>query len=499
MRNFKELLSMEMEEEIIHQVRTLNGKILFIGTFRECTAEAMWGEFGVINEEGGKVIGPSNIVFNINYFNELLIDNNIEYTDSDSIDDIYDTLRVCLLDKETDKNHDYIVSEILTIRAIRNEYKLYLKSKEAVANSDYTIDDDYEDGDDDITTNSILDRILIDDEDGNEVSIADLIKQSKEEEKEMETKVIETVNNENEKEVSVMNNEIKGNTAEEVALQIVAAIEEAERMAHLTLVERIEDMLTKIETIKYPFNEGYVTKDMIADLISEVIGNRPNTEKKSRDVLIEALLLIHHNLTINEAVVEDKPFVAVGDLAITNDNAPSNLVNNKLIDDTTSTTTQLDVVFDNKLAMTILKNIILQADKNSQHNFISDWMLTSVISELTIGYPLKGKDKNGNWVEFYKTFTKEQEGVIDKIRSEFLTKSKFVPKIDSGEVKGYHIPAKSLVYGRHMWLNKACVYKFKDVEYHVSLNGIKNTKTGNITKLSDDAYSTLDSKCVFFK
>lgn len=470
MRNFKELLSMEMEEEIIHQVRTLNGKIFFIGTFRECTAEAMWGEFGVINEEGGKVIGPSNIVFNINYFNELLIDNNIEYTDSDSIDDIYDTLRVCLLDKETDKNHDYIVSEILTIRAIRNEYKLYLKSKEAVANSDYTIDDDYEDGDDDITTNSILDRILIDDEDGNEVSIADLIKQSKEEEKEMKTKVIETVNNENKKEVIVMTRE-----------------------------ERIKDMVQRIEDIRLTSDEGYVTKDMMADLISEVMGNRPNPKKHKRNELADIIFNIYHNLEENKTVTENKPFVAVGDLAITNDNAPSNLVNNQLVDDTTSTTTQLDVVFDNKLAMTILRNIIIQADKNSQHNFISDWMLTSVISELTIGYPLKGKDKNGNWVEFYKTFTKEQEGVIDKIRSEFLTKSKFVPKIDSGKVKGYHIPAKSLVYGRHMWLNKACVYKFKDVEYHVSLNGIKNTKTGNITKLSDDAYSTLDSKCVFFR
>ena len=473
MRNFKELLNVAEEtmycvkEKFVSGLPDKDDRCTFIGTKENCLEQIDdcndIDEFGQYISDYMYYIEPSNIIFNINYLYDLFVDYDIN---DNSFDKACETLKNYLMDEYdeyTDNIDDFnkyktikqrngkISDDIKAIAKIKKEYEIYLESKERIAMSNKL------------------------------------------------TKMIETVNNENEKEVVVMNNEIKGNTPEEVALQIVAAIEEAERMAHLTLIERIEDMLIKIETIKYPFNEGYITKDMMADLISEVMGNRPNTEKKSRDVLIEALLLIHHNLTINEAVVEDKPFVAVGDLAITNDNAPSNLVNNKLVDDTTSTTTQLDVVFDNKLAMTILKNIILQADKNSQHNFISDWMLTSVISELTIGYPLKGKDKNGNWVEFYKTFTKEQEGVIDKIRSEFLTKSKFVPKIDSGEVKGYHIPAKSLVYGRHMWLNKACVYKFKDVEYHVSLNGIKNTKTGNITKLSDDAYSTLDSKCIFFK
>lgn len=482
MRNFKELLNVAEEtmycvkEKFVGSLPDKDDRCTFIGTKEDCLKQIDdcndIDEFGQYISDYMYYMEPSNIIFNINYLYDLFVDYDIN---DNSFDKACETLKNYLMDEYdeyTDNIDDFnkyktikqrngkISDDIKAITEIKKEYEIYLESKEMIAMSN------------------------------------------------KETKVIETVNNENKKEVSVMNNEIKENTAEEVALQIVAAIEEAERMAHLTLIERIEDMLIKIETIKYPFNEGYVTKDMMADLISEVMGNRPNPEKKSRDVLIEALLLIHHNLTINEAVVEDKPFIAVGDLAITNDNAPNNIVGKVLVDDIKITiqSIELDTKYNTELAMAILKDVILKADNNSQHNFISHWMLTSAISEILMGYPLKGKDTNGNWVEFHEYFTKEQETIIDKIRSEFLKNSKFIPKIDSGKVKGYHIPAKSLVYGRSKWLNKDCIYKYNSaeyatsVEYHVSLtNGIKNTLTGKVTTLSNDAYEILDSKCIFIK
>ena len=440
MKNFKELVS--MEEETMYCIRKTesldstydkNDECVFIGTKEEC--EPLMNEYQYEYSYGLYYYTmPSNVVFNVNYLNDLFIKNKI---DTDSFDKAYEQLKNRLMDrydeyvdyidnykqyKEAVERNQRISDEIRTIKEIKKEYELYLKSKEMIAMSN------------------------------------------------KETKVMETVNNENKKEVVVMTRE-----------------------------ERIKDMAQRIEDIRLTSDEGYVTKDMMADLISEVMGNRPNSKKHKRNELADIIFDMYHNLEENKAVTEDKPFVTVGDLAVTNDNIPSNLVNNQLVDDTTSTTTKLDVVFDDKLAMTILKSIILQADKNSQRNFISDWMLTSIISELTIGHPLKGKDKNNKWTEFYKTFSKEQKSIIAKIRYQFIQKSKFVPSMNGGKVTGYHIPAKSLVYGRHMWLNKACVYKFQDIEYHVSLNGIKNTKTGNITKLSDDAYSTLDSKCVFFK
>lgn len=444
MKNFKELLN--VSEEIMYCVKekfvcSLPDKddiCIFIGTKEDCLEQIDncndIDEFGQYISDYMYYMEPSNIIFNLNYLNDLFVNYDIN---DNSFDKACETLKNYLMDEYdeyTDNIDDFnkyktikqrngkISDDIKAITEIKKEYEIYLESKERIAMSNKL------------------------------------------------TKMIETVNNENKKEVIVMTRE-----------------------------ERIKDMAQRIEDIRLTSDEGYVTKDMMVDLISEVMGNRPNPKKHKRNELADIIFDIYHNLEENKTVTEDKPFVTVGDLAITNDNAPSNLVNNQLIDDTTSTTTLSDVVFDDKLAMTILKNIILQADKNSQHNFISDWMLTSIISELTIGYPLKGKDKNNKWQEFYKTFDKEQKSIIAKIRYQFIQKSKFVPSMNGGKVTGYHIPAKSLVYGRHMWLNKACVYKFHDIEYHVSLNGIKNTKTGNITKLSDDAYATLDSKCVFFK
>lgn len=155
------------------------------------------------------------------------------------------------------------------------------------------------------------------------------------------------------------------------------------------------------------------------------------------------------------------------------------------------------VEFNDGLATKILEKVIYQADTNKAHNFISDWMLTSIISELIIGLPLKDKD-----VEHYKTFTDEQKKNLVEIRKAFIKRAKLVAKYNNSKVTGYYIPAKMLVWGRHKYLGVACVYRFMSgnkvaAEYHVSLNGIKNVATGAITALDDNAYATLDSKCVF--
>ena len=155
------------------------------------------------------------------------------------------------------------------------------------------------------------------------------------------------------------------------------------------------------------------------------------------------------------------------------------------------------VEFNDTLATKILEKVIYQADTNKAHNFISDWMLTSIISELIIG--LKLKDKG---VEHYKTFTDEQKKNLVEIRKAFIKRAKLVAKYNNSKVTGYYIPAKMLVWGRHKYLGVACVYRFMSgnkvaAEYYVSLNGIKNVATGAITALDDNAYATLDSKCVF--
>ena len=155
------------------------------------------------------------------------------------------------------------------------------------------------------------------------------------------------------------------------------------------------------------------------------------------------------------------------------------------------------IVFDDGLALKILERVIRQADTNKAHNFISDWMLTSIISELVLGYPLKDKEH-----EYYKDFTDEQKKILVEIRKAFIKRTKLIAKYNNYKITGYYIPSKMLVWGRHVYLGVACIYRFMSgnkvaAEYHVSLNGIKNIASGVITELDDNAYATLDSKCVF--
>lgn len=225
-------------------------------------------------------------------------------------------------------------------------------------------------------------------------------------------------------------------------------------------------------------------------------GNINTTEKRFANAVEAekyALEAAEYNSVISVRIVDGENIsivkpesVSVGDLDITHDNTP------EPIEESPAT-----VVFDDGLALKILEGVIRQADTNKAHNFISDWMLTSIISELVLGHPLKDKGH-----EYYKSFTAEQRKILVDIRKAFINKTHLVAKTNNGKVTGYYIPAKVLVWGRHVHLGVACVYRYVNnnrilAEYHVSLNGIKNTATGNITVLDDAAYETLDTKCVF--
>lgn len=225
-------------------------------------------------------------------------------------------------------------------------------------------------------------------------------------------------------------------------------------------------------------------------------GNINTTEKRFANAVEAekyALEAAEYNSVISVRIIDGENIsivkpesVSVGDLDITHDNAP------EPIEESPAT-----VVFDDGLALKILEGVIRQADTNKAHNFISDWMLTSIISELVLGHPLKDKGH-----EYYKSFTDEQRKILVDMRKAFINKTHLVTKTNNGKVTGYYIPAKVLVWGRHVHLGVACVYRYVNnnkilAEYHVSLNGIKNVATGNVTVLDDAAYETLDTKCVF--
>lgn len=275
-------------------------------------------------------------------------------------------------------------------------------------------------------------------------------------------------------EIAMKNNTVNVEASNSETLDLEVEMEET------TMMRTTQELINDALSIKKIQDKKYVTNEMLRaeyqKLTGEVIGT-----KKTRMVIITKL-----QEYINQNTKEEPNTVDVGDLDITHDNAPES------IEESTAT-----VVFDDGLALKILEGVIRQADTNKTHNFISDWMLTSIISELILGHPLKDKGH-----EYYKSFTAEQRKILVDMRKAFINKTHLVAKTNNGKVTGYYIPAKILVWGRHVHLGVACVYRYINnnrilAEYHVSLNGIKNVATGNITALDDAAYKTLDNKCVF--
>lgn len=280
------------------------------------------------------------------------------------------------------------------------------------------------------------------------------------------------------KEESIMNNNANNTVTNNSATSVVK-----EEMTMEALVKRITEN-KKVQ------DKDYIDRATLKTIMNEQFGFHFNN-RSTRTEMVETLMAMYKDsLRVADEIaygniVEDNS-VSVGDLDITHDNAPES------IEESPAT-----VVFDDGLALKILEGIIRQADTNKAHNFISDWMLTSIISELVLGHPLKDKGH-----EYYKSFTAEQKKILVDMRKAFINKTHLVTKTNNGKVTGYYIPAKVLVWGRHVHLGVACIYRYVNnnrilAEYHVSLNGIKNVATGNITALDDAAYETLDTKCVF--
>lgn len=280
------------------------------------------------------------------------------------------------------------------------------------------------------------------------------------------------------KEESIMKNNTNNTATNNSATTVVK-----EEMTMEALVKRLTEN-KKVQDV------GYIKKDELRVILNEQFGFGFNNKATRTEMANAFMAMYKDSLRVADEIaygniVEDNS-VSVGDLDITHDNAPES------IEETPAT-----VVFDDGLALKILEGVIRQADTNKAHNFISDWMLTSIISELVLGHPLKDKGH-----EYYKSFTDEQRKILVDMRKAFINKTHLVTKTNNGKVTGYYIPAKVLVWGRHVHLGVACVYRYVNnnkilAEYHVSLNGIKNVATGNVTALDDAAYETLDTKCVF--
>ena len=324
--------------------------------------------------------------------------------------------------------------------------------------------------------------------------------------------------------------------------------------------ERLVYVWETVLNVTNTSDELYITKDELAkflfdnDIIQRQLSKK-ELKKTNRQKLIDILDTAVNNLakagliTINkeeESKKEEVVMIKTTLDIINNPNTPDEVIYEKLKEETGITVRELvikyllnhlsekqaeeidkakvsvceqseeqavtvaepfvSVEYSKEVAADILKRVIITANNNANHNVISDWMLTSAVAEIVTGHPLKGKDENGKWTEFYKTFTEEQKENIKALRVQFLRANGFKSiKDKQGKTTSYIIPAKLLVYGRHVWLNAACVYHFisknstKPVEYHVSLNGIKNAATGAITQLSDDAYVKLDATCKFIR
>ena len=261
---------------------------------------------------------------------------------------------------------------------------------------------------------------------------------------------------------------------------------------------QLVQVLEWCDNIKNVHDVYYVKKDVLAqflfnkDLISRQLSKK-ELKRIKRDELIANLREAVGNLREAGIITPTTPVakvVSVGDFC--RDNAPVEIIEEPTFE------------LNQDMASKILEKVIRQADTNKAHNFISNWMLTSAISEVLFGVPLKEK-RNGEIIEHWKNFSKEQNTTLAYIHKEFVCKSGLVAKRKDGTIVGYTIPAKVLVWGRHKYLNKTCVYKVVDkygkplAEYLVSVNGIKNTATGKMIPLTADDYNTLDTKCVFIR
>ena len=279
-------------------------------------------------------------------------------------------------------------------------------------------------------------------------------------------------------------------TKEEVAMENTATVTTNNDTAEAKEEMTMETLIRRLTENKKIQDKDYIKKDDLRIILNEQFGFNFNN-KSTRTEMVEVLMNKYKDSLkiVDDNNIEDNS-ISVGDFC--RDNAPESIEEPPVF------------ALDSNIAAKILEKVIRQADTNKAKNFISNWMLTSAISEVLFGVPLKEK-RNGEIIEYCKGFSKEQYKVLAYIHKEFVNKSGFVAKRKDGTIVGYTIPAKVLVWGRHKYLNKACTYKVvgKDgkplAEYKVSMNGIKDAATGKMIPLTADDYDTLDTKCVFIR
>jgi len=264
-----------------------------------------------------------------------------------------------------------------------------------------------------------------------------------------------------------------------------------------TVTERLMYVWDNVQHVTRTSDELYISKEDLAQFLfdADIIQrhlSKTELKKIKRQKLVDTLSTAVNNL-IKAGVITPMKTVTFEEAE-------------KIVAAMPPVKEHTHVAYGKTTSMDILEQVIRNANKNNDRNFISDWMLTSIISKIVTGNPLKGYE-DGELVEYYKAFTEAQKDNINEIKAEFLRKSNFIPvkdKHDENKNSGYIIPAASLVYGRHIWLGYACVYRLKkdmNARYEVSLNGIKNTQTGETTLFTLENKATLfaklDSEYVF--
>lgn len=139
-------------------------------------------------------------------------------------------------------------------------------------------------------------------------------------------------------------------------------------MKNMSKAERIQDVARRIEQFTKTSDEGYVTKEEMAELIFDCMGGaKPNTKKYKRDQLIETVMIMAGKYNPDKSV-------PVGDLEITRDNAPEETV--APANDARAKTDKL---------FALLKKYATANEKNGYGYTISSFMLQAAILEAGTG------------------------------------------------------------------------------------------------------------------
>ncbi len=239
----------------------------------------------------------------------------------------------------------------------------------------------------------------------------------------------------------------------------------------MTKQERIQDVARRIEQFTKTSDDGYVTKEEMAELIFDCMGGaKPSTKKHKREQLIETIMIM-------AGQHKEENSVPVGDLEITKDNAPQE---NLTVQPATRKTA--DVLTD------VLSNCIYfqyASTRQVAKNYISDYMLISYINYVLHGMytkdPNTGKDN---------IFTDEQKTQTQYVKDAFIKTDCVMPH----KSKGYIIRAKFMAWYYENALNKHLVYRFNYTDKSKGYVDYKlDYKKGELVNLRDKKTTKLDA------